>query len=337
MTLPIGDTLFAYPALKRVRQRFPDAQLTVLALPSNANIVKRYPEIDELLVFHKRHWWTTAVDLLRLGAQLRKRTFDLAIEMNPTGAIFSVLGGVHTRVSFGFKAFWWVKPKEALYWKRRHAVFHYGDLVSPLGIQRVDPRLELRLAREDHLASRSFLTQHGLPNGTRFVTMHPGASASLKRWNPRRFAELADRLASAHDVRVVIVGSKTDRRTIARMVRAMRSAPIVAAEKLTIAETAALQASAAMHVGNDSGPLHLAVAVGTPTVGLFGPTNPRNFGQLGMSDTVLHRPLPCSPCAHFVGGSPKLTRTLCRNCGCLEALSVDDVEAACLQRLQQRT
>ncbi len=189
------------------------------------------------------------------------------------------------------------------------------------------------LTDPDREAALTFLREHGVRDEDTLVTLHPGASTRLKRWDAERFADLADRLDNRLGVRVVVVGGKSDSMTVQHMLQVTRTTPIVAVGCLGILQTAAVQERAALHVGNDSGPLHLAAAVGTPTVGLFGPTNVGNFRPIGPGSVALQKPKPCSPCTHFVGGSPVLAKPLCRTCACLDELSVDEVEEACARRL----
>lgn len=334
VTIPLGDTLFASPAIRALRARYPRAHIAALALPSNAAILRRYVEVDEVLVWQYHSRWPTPLDFFRLALTLRSHRFDVCIEMTPIATVFTRLAGIPTRVGLGFRPFWWLLPDRAPDWKQRHAVHHYGELVRPLGVRLSNVKPRLVLTDTDRAGALEFLREHGVCDDHRLVTLHPGASTRLKRWGADRFAELADRLQEHHGLRVVVVGGKSDAVIVHAMLHAMRSVPIVAAGRLGILQTAAIQERAAFHVGNDSGPLHLAAAVGTPTVGLFGPTNVSNFRPIGRGGVALHKPKPCSPCTHFIGGSPVLSKPLCRTCACLDELSVDEVEESCLRRLR---
>lgn len=333
VTIPLGDTLFVGPAIRALRARYPHAHIAALALPTNAAILRRHEELDAVLVWQYRSRWPTPMDFLRLALTLRSHHFDLCIEMTPIATVFARLAGIPMRLGLGFRPFWWLLPNRAPEWKKRHAVHHYGDLVRPLGVRLSNIKPRLMLTDSDREAALGFLREHGVCEGDRLVTVHPGASTRLKRWDAERFAELADRLQLRHGLRVVVVGGKSDAAIIQRMLQAARQRPIVAAGRLGILQTAAIQERAALHVGNDSGPLHLAAAVGTPSVGLFGPTNVSNFRPIGGGAVTLQKPKACSPCTHFVGGSPVLAKPLCRTCACLDELSVDEVEEACLRRL----
>lgn len=333
LTMPLGDTLFARPALQAVRRRYPTANITALGLPSNESLLARFPELDDIIICRWRAPWLAPIELLRLGSALRTRSFDLCIEMTPVGALFSSLAGIPARVGFGFRSLWWLLPDRPPTWRRRHAVHHYVSLVRQLGATAAGIRPRLPLCDDDRAVARQFLTAAGIDRDDVVVTVHAGASSRLKRWSPRRFAELIDRLQSRQHVRVVVIGGAGDRRIAASVLRHTASRPVDAVGKLDVVQTAALQEQAALHIGNDSGPLHLAAAVGTATVGLFGPTNARNYRPLGSDDTVVHRPKACSPCTHFVGGSSVLARPMCRTCGCLDELTVDEVETVCSARL----
>jgi len=335
MTTPLGDTLFAGPAIHALRRRYPSAHIAALGLPTNATILRQYKDLNEVIVYQNQTYRSAVLDFIRLITTLRRRSFDLSVEMTPVGLTFTLGAGIPERVGFGFQALWWLLPNRSPDWKRRHAVFHYGDLVHRLGAVLTSGCPELQISDTHRIDARAILAEHHVGDSETLITVHPGASTRLKQWHPKRFAELIDRLSQRPNVRVALVGGGSDLQAVRAIQRLAQSKPLVLAGTLSVLQTAAVQQHAALHIGNDSGPLHLAVAVGTPTVGLFGPTNPNNFQPLGAGASILHKPLPCSPCTHFVGGSPILSRPLCRTCGCLDQLDVDEVEAISVKKISR--
>ncbi len=113
VTIPLGDTLFAGPAIRALRTRYPHAHIAALCLPSNAAILGRYAEVDEVLVWQYRSRWPTPVDFFRLALTLRSHAFDVCVEMTPIATVFARLAGIPMRVGLGFRPFWWLLPNRA--------------------------------------------------------------------------------------------------------------------------------------------------------------------------------------------------------------------------------
>jgi lipopolysaccharide heptosyltransferase II len=152
------------------------------------------------------------------------------------------------------------------------------------------------------------------------VMLHPGARYRFKAWPIERFAELADRLSEEHRCRVLIGGGEQDRATAQQIIDLAKSRPILLAGRLSLTEFAALATQCRLFVGNDNGAMHIAAAMGTPVVGLFGPSDPAEWGPHGEKVTVLYKGLDCRRCFHptcFRGEE-----------NCMKQITVDEVYAA---------
>ena len=155
--------------------------------------------------------------------------------------------------------------------------------------------------------------------------LHPGARYWFKSWPAERFAALADRLVAAYGCRVLIGGSEQERAAVAGLVKTARSNPINLAGRADLLTFAAIVRRCAVFVGNDNGAMHIAAAVGTPVVGLFGPSNPREWGPRGDRIAVLYKGLDCRQCFH-----PTCERG---EANCMRQISVDEVFEAAAQFL----
>ncbi|MBX6376924.1 MAG: glycosyltransferase family 9 protein [Clostridia bacterium] len=322
---PLGDTLFATPALRALRRRFPEARVVVLAWASNAPILEGNPNVDEVWVAG------STLDLPRLARRVLEGGFQLGVGLSNLGSWFLMVSGVPLKVGFNAQSLgrFYVRPAP----DRRdvHAVDYCLSIVGALGAPVDDRRLELPLGAQDRAEAERFLREEVGP-APLLVAIHPGGRHfRAKRWFPARFGRLADELTARFGARVVLVGGSEDVR-LAEQIRLMAtSRPAVAAGRLRLKATAALLERADLFVGNDSAPLHMAAAVGTPTVALFGPTDPVNFRPIGDHHRIVRRDLPCSPCFHWLGG-PQQYLQGCRNqeCRhqCMKEIGVEEVVGA---------
>jgi heptosyltransferase-1 len=198
-----------------------------------------------------------------------------------------------------------------------HVVDQLLELLRPLGVTTTERRFSIPLTEADeHFATRVW-RELGLRTDVPVVMLYPGAAWETKQWGELNFARLNDALVRRFQVRTLLAWGPGEEPLIRRVVRATAHPPAIA-PATTLLQLAALMTRCRGFVGGDTGPLHLAAAVGTPTVALFGPSNPRRNGPYGMGHTVLHRSLPCSHCYQ---------RT-CDHWECLPGIDVDLVVKA---------
>ena len=325
LLLPIGDTLFATPALRAVRMRYPEAHITGLVYKTNGGILAGNPDLDELVTYPTRAEWAGILGFFRFLATLRRRRFNLVIEFSNFLLWFSVAIGVWRRVRFAPPWFWWAVPRHDA-WKTTHAARHYADVLRPLGIEVPDLRPRLFVSPEEDAAARAFLASRGAREGDMLIGMHPGGEGfrGMKQWNRGGFVAVASLLARRYGARIVLLGGPADMEAADEIASTTSAETVIAAGHVSLKETAAIARRCALFIGNDSSPLHIAVAVGTPAVGIYGPTNQANFHPLGdhHGAVAAPEPLPCQPCFHFVGAHPVWQNSMfCRRPVCLERVS----------------
>jgi ADP-heptose:LPS heptosyltransferase len=228
-------------------------------------------------------------------------------------------GGFHHR-RVPFNRYWHVA--------RNFRVLAGGEDGSPVSPEDLAP---LRYGPEDERRVAELLAAQGLPAGAAYCVLNPNAgSLSLeRRWPPPSFAELATRLARIDALAVVLIGSRTEAaytEQVRSLAHGSPAAPVVSlAGLLSAAELAALLARAAGVVSNDSGPMHLAAALGAPTLGLFGPETPVMYAPLGREVRALYRPTPCSPCINV--HENKFASCIYGRPECLVNITVDEAHA----------
>jgi len=341
--LPLGDTLFTTPTIRALRERYPAARLTALVHVSSAPLLRCVPALDDVVVLPFRADWAGAAPLRRL----RARHYDAAIDFTtPAYKWVSFVAGIPVRTYMKFDPLWWLIPSAHRQWRATHATRHYYDCARELDLpswETVDQRPRLQLPASARHDARLFI-EAASPQGTGpLVGVHVGGAGlgGLKRWPAARFAALADRLTTTRGARIVLLGGPDDRELAVTIARTMRTRPALAAGAVPLLTSIALIEACDLFIGNDSGPLHAAAAVGTPYVGVFGPTNPTNFQPIALypgQGRVVQSAVPCRAPRYFVGGEPVWRGPCCRGiCAALATLDVGPVFDAAAILLSQRS
>jgi len=217
------------------------------------------------------------------------------------GALLAYLAGIPRRVGYDVAE---VRPflTEAVpYVPGRHEVKQNLALVERAAgceLPMADSPLEFHLTIEDRAFAEGFLTERGVGEGDLLICIHPGAGAPVKLWREEAWARVGDALAQRYGAKIILTGSAGERPLCEAIARRMAAEPIVAAGETTLGGLAALMARSRLVLGVDSGPLHLAVAVGAPTVHLYGPVDSRTFGPWGdpARHVVITSNMDCIPC-----------------------------------------
>lgn len=343
MLLPIGDTLLATPALAALRRRFPWAKISVLVSHSNAGILRDNPNVDSLLFVTERGTEPALIRFTRGLSAVRKHDYDLVINFSPVGSIVLWMAGMYRRpLRVEMPPLWWLLGGRSEQYRARHAVDHYLRAVAPiLDHQPTDEERQPRLylTARDRSAARRLLREWGLSPANLLITLHVGGDGfnGRKRWAPRRFAEVANLLIARFGAHVLIVGGNTDVALSEEVASYIPHGATVVAGRTSLKETGALIEMSALFIGNDSCPLHIAAAVGTPAVGIFGPSNVEQFQPIGKRayrQRAIHSNLPCAPCFNFIGNDAPWIPNSCYTFACLNAVSADEVGRAAIELLQ---
>jgi len=307
----LGDLLFMTPALRALREAFPRAHIAALVGPWGREVAARNPHLDDVLVCEfpgfarqRKPWpWQPYVYLLQSASWLRRQQFDLALVMRFDhwwGALLAHLAGIPRRIGYDIPE---VKPfltTAVPYRFGQHEVEQNLELVRALNTRYsiLNTRLEFWVSPEDEALTKQYLEARGVGERDVLVALHPGAGAAVKLWRNEAWAEVAAALARHCGAKIVVTGSTEERSMAEQIAARMQTRPLLAAGETTLGQLAALLRRCRLAIGTDSGPLHLAVAVGTPTVHLFGPADARLFGPWG--DPARHRVvtsrLECVPC-----------------------------------------
>lgn len=274
----LGDTLFMTPAIRALRRRHPGAFLACVVPPRCRELLAGNPHLDLVMTFDERGADRGPAGLRRFRDALRAQRFDTAFLFHRsfTRALVTAWAGIPQRIGYATWKRAWVlttavpmPPNDTV-----HKVTHFLKLLDAVGIPADGMAYDLPVPAADLQYARQLLRAAGCEPGQPVVAMHAGANWELKRWPPARFARLGDDLADQHGARIVLVGSAGDRPMAEGIARRMRHPPAILCGQTTLAQLAALFTQVSAVVSNDSGPLHVASAVGARAVGLFGPTKP---------------------------------------------------------------
>ena len=314
----IGDLLHALPAVKAFRRKFPAAHIDLMVSPATDSLIQGTGIADRVLVFDKSRFKAHWRDLIGFGRKLKSERYDVFVDLQPS---FRSL--VLRRLSGAARVLVYRKQKRrGPGAQRQHATDNFMDTLRPLGVAAPVTRIELPVKDDALRAVERLLDERAVDRSRPIIALNCGASAArpARNWFPERFAELADRLRDEGGATVVFVGGDEDRDLVQRVLTKMHGTAVSLAGELRLDETAALLSRCACLVSSDTGPLHLATAVQTPVVGLFGSTDPLRTGPVGDGHRVIVKDLACVPCEEKT--CPLGTRA------CMAAITVDEVLAA---------
>jgi predicted lipopolysaccharide heptosyltransferase III len=302
----IGDVLLSTPVFRGLREAFPRVTTTALVNAGTEEVLLHNPDVDEVLVVDRlagktgsrgRRW----AEQLRLVRRLREGRFDLALDLTDgdRAAFLTWASGARVRVGFNReerfrgRAYHWVVPA----WSgRRHAVEADLEALRTLGLQVRAVAPTLGLPPEAEAAADGLLARKGVARNRDLILIHPGARWWFKAWPPERFAALADAIEEELGAQALIAGGPGDVATVEAIRRQMRRPAISLAGETSVLQLAVVLKRCRLFVGNDNGPMHVAAAVGTPVVALFGPTDPAEWGPWGEGHVVLYKGLDCREC-----------------------------------------
>jgi lipopolysaccharide heptosyltransferase II len=329
----IGSIVLVSAALEKLKEKYPSCRILFLTFESNRDVCEMIPSIDETLTIRTgSNLFGFIMDTLSVLRRLRRAKFDLALDFEfftRYSALITFLSGA--KVKAGFHA--WEAYRGDLhdirvpfnyYW---HVTDNFVNLATGDGNSTGSHALPRLQVPEDSRAwAREFLEQNGVASDDTMIVVNPNAGelALERRWPKKHFVELIRSLDNKFGAKIFLIGSAGEREYTEKILREAGSASAAnLAGKLSIRQLAALLSSASLVITNDSGPLHIACAVGTPTIAFFGPETPVLYGPLGKEHSVFFKGLSCSPCINV--HDAKTLRCRHGYSDCLARITVDEV------------
>lgn len=332
----VGDVVHTLPSLSALREAYPAAHITWVVEEGAADLLRDHPDCDRVLVSFRKRWVNTLVrggnrrrtigEIRSFLSVLRDRRYDLAIDFHGLFKSAVIMGWSRADRKLGYRS---MQELSRLFYNEtipedmeKHAVLRYLDFLGHLGVEPREPRFSMALGEPEQGRVAGLLGQHGIGDGDPFIALSPVAFWETKLWDNDRFARLGDRITSELNLPVVFTGASGGD-LIERIRGAMNADSITLEGQTSLRELACLYRRAALVVTTDSGPMHIAAAVGTPTVALFGPTDPARTGPFGPGHAVIRSDISCSPCF--------LKR--CAGRDCMTDIAVDEVFEAVQHQL----
>lgn len=320
----LGDIVHSLPALDALYRCFTGAEIHWLVAKGLEGLLEGHPMISRLWVIRKDEWkritrlGTTISELRELFRKLRAEKFDCAIDLQGLFRSGLIAKATGARMRIGFAE---AREGSAVFYTHRvaggkdiHAVDRYLKIPAFLGCDTDEVRFPLTPCRG--------VSGDAPASAWEYAVMAPGARKPANRWSAQRFGELASRLP----LKTVVVGSKGDRNLAAEVVKASEGKAVSIAGKTGLKELISVIGNACFLVSNDTGPMHIAAALGVPVFALFGPANPARTGPYGKGHTVIRKEISCGPCY----------RRSCKTALCMDMIKVDEVVEIINGFLQRR-
>ena len=330
----LGDMLLATPVFSNLRSAYPHAQIHALVGRIGVLVLQNHPDVDKTVRYDARFFSRTERPMqmryaFQLCRNLRRNKYDLLIDLRGDWltVLFALLKGTFYRLDLA-----------SLQTENKLGIFEFS------GSHQLDRNLDvLRTARiptphrapifrpslADKQWTDEFLNSANIVNDRPLIAIHPGSPIKLKSWRPERYAAVADWLVTNKGAQILFVGVKSEVSAIAHVQEHMQRESANAAGSTNLSQLAGILGRCNLFIGNDSGPMHLAAAVGTQTIGLYGPGNPARFGPVGAHSRTIRRMPNCPPC---MGTSCKFGGD-----GCMKEIEAGEVIHMADQRLIPRT
>jgi heptosyltransferase-1 len=333
----IGDVVHTLPSLGALRRHFPDAHITWVIEEASSDLIENHPYLDRVIISRRKQWITNLRNIGKIGpaleeirqliTALRERRYDMVIDFHGLfkSALIVGISGAERKIGYNsLQELSGLFLNEKIYEDmEKHAVDRYLDLPRYLGADIENPEFLIPLREENRRRIDTLLKEHKIDGEKSFVAVNPVAFWKTKLWEEKKFAELCDRIAGELKTKVVFTGGKNDD-VVERIQYMMNFYSANLTGKTSLRDLAYLYGLAQMVVTTDSGPMHIAAAVSTPTVALFGPTDPSRTGPYGQGHSVIRTGIDCSPCF----------KKECDTVRCMKEITVDDVFEAVREILE---
>jgi lipopolysaccharide heptosyltransferase II len=297
----IGDVIFSTPFISAVRAAYPGSRIACLVHPRCVEVLEGNPRIDDTIVYDEEGAHKGIAGKLKLALRLRRERFDTAFLLHRsfTKALLVFAAGIAERIGYPTKRRGLLLTKQVeLPDEGTHKVEYFLNIARSCGMRPRDVRYEFPVDDADRKHIVKLLRDNGIGEKDTLAVLCPGGNWDMKRWPWRNFARLTDMLASGLGAKVVISGAAKDTELAGRISSAAKQKPVVCCGKTPLKTLGALLERADIVIANDTGPMHIAVAVGSRVIALFGPTSPELTGPYGLGTyKVIWKNTACeTPC-----------------------------------------
>lgn len=324
----IGDVLLSTPVIKAVRDVYPDSHIAFMVRPYARDIVEGNPYLNEVIVYDKKGKEGGVVGTISFAKMLRDKKFDVAIVLHPTSRthLIMFLAGIPERIGYD-KKWGGLLTKKVPHTKQyglKHEIDYTLGLLNHIGVHGGERGLYMPVKRASEDRITALFRDSGIGMDDIVVAINPGASCPSKRWRAEKFAGVANGLAEKLGAKIVVISDKKDKPFGDKTASLIKRDCLNLSGETTVSDIASVLRRVDLFISNDSGPVHIACAVGTPVISIFGRSDrglsPTRWAPSGDRSVVIHKDVGCDVC-------------LAHNCGkgfrCLEAVNIGEViEAA---------
>ncbi|MEW6171029.1 MAG: lipopolysaccharide heptosyltransferase II, partial [Candidatus Omnitrophota bacterium] len=320
----IGDVILSTPVIKILRDSYPNAYIAMMVSPYAKDIVDGNPYLDEVIIYDKDKLHKSCLSSIKFALNLRKKHFSLALILHSTNRVnlITFFARIKERVGYNRKLGFLLtrKLEDRKHLGSKHELEYNLDLVRFLGIEPQEANLFMPINEDSERYVEELFNNQDIEKDNKLLVVHPGASCPSKIWPDTRFAQVADKLVEKYGFGVLIIGGPKDLNLAQNMLKNMKYEAVNLAGKTTISQLASVLRRCKLFISNDSGPVHIASAVGVPVISIFGRAqaglSPKRWGPLGRKDKFLHKNIGCIEC---------LAHNCVKRFRCLDAINVDDV------------
>lgn len=293
----VGDTILSIPAFKAIKESLPRSRVTVFANSYIKDILERIPSIDSAIFYPQK---SSFLQKARQMRKLRQQRFDLALDFSCDytleGALLSWLSGAKYRVGYHISGRGFLFHRPVQHEKKpAHALDEILNIPQAIELETKDKSLRIEPSDEARQSVQKFLKKKGIKEGDLLIGIHPGGHYPTQRWMIGGFAQLADRIVKKYKARIILICGPNEEALVDQLKEKMTSSSIVFSNQ-SMPHLLGLIQSLHLLVCNNSGPLHMATALGTTTVSTMGPTLPERWWPHGEGHSVVKKNLSCMPC-----------------------------------------
>lgn len=316
----LGDVIFTTPFIRAVREANPESYIACLLHPRCREMLESNPRVNEIIIYDETLRHRGLIGKLKLINYIRKKKFDTAFILHRsfTKALIAYLAGIGQRIGYPTKnraGLLTQAVEEPL--EETHKVEYFLNIARAAGISPRDNSYEFFIEDPDRGYVKKMLADSGISDKDILITLCPGGNWDPKRWPKENFAKLADMFREKLRAKTVLAAAKKDAVIVEDIRAMMKSDPLVACGRTTLKQLGALLERSTLVIANDTGPMHMAVAMKAKVIALFGPTSWRVTGPYGKGRySVISKNETCEvPCYDFT----------CKDNSCMAAIKVEDV------------
>ncbi|MBU2102099.1 MAG: glycosyltransferase family 9 protein [Candidatus Omnitrophota bacterium] len=318
----LGDVILSTPVIKNVRLAYPEASITFMCRPYTKDVLVGNPYLDKVIVYDKEGAHHGLMGSIRFTLQLKRENFDWALILHPTtrAHVITFFAGIRLRIGWDRKNSWLLTRRipHTKHEGLRHESDYTLDIIRALGIAIVDTELYFPVSPDDEHQVETLLEEIGIRRGQEFIVIHPSASCPSKRWPSEHFVQLARTLRNETRLAIIVVASGPHDQSAEALVTQKLALDLRG--RLNVAQLGALLKRATIFISNDSGPVHVAAALHTPVISMFGRSDPglspRRWRPIGESAFYFHKDVHCNVCA---------AHGCTKSFACLAAISPEEV------------